>query len=144
MCHCGKNSVCLCCSYLSRYFQVVLSNLHQVKMQRRWTLWNLTQDIMKREERLMRMAAMMKEDMHLVFSVHISEQQKTLLEAILFCGILNLSLSRAIWQGYRHVMCSKVLYRIIFLTNKRDIFEAVHTIQRELLCIFSIFFFCFV
>ena len=54
----------------------------------------------------MRMAAMTKEDMDPVFSVHISEQQNTLLEAISFCGILILFLFRAIWQGYRHVMCS--------------------------------------
>lgn len=45
----------------------------------------------------MRMAAMMKQDMDLVFSVLISEQ-KTLLEAILFSGILNLFFW-AIWVG---------------------------------------------
>ena len=66
---------CLYSRYSSHYFPVGLNNLHQVRMQKKWTLWSLTQDTAKREEKHMRMAAMMKQGTGLVFSVHISEKK---------------------------------------------------------------------
>ena len=70
---------------------------------------------------------MMKQDMDLVFSVHISEQ-KTLLEAILFCGTCSSELFGWV-RGKLYKCRTQVLYRIIFLTDKGEINEFVHTIQ---------------
>lgn len=70
-----------CYSYLSPYFRLDQSKLHPGKMQKRWTSWNLTQDITR--EKPMKTEVMTNLDMDRVFSVHISNKR-------LFSGAFSL------------------------------------------------------
>ena len=70
-----------CYSYLSPYFRLDQSKLLPGKMQKRWTSWNLTQDITR--EKPMKTEVMTNLDMDRVFSVHISNNR-------LFSGAFSL------------------------------------------------------
>ena len=70
-----------CYRYLSPYFHLDQSKLHPGKTQKRWTSWNLTQDITR--EKPMKTEVMTNLDMDRVFSVHISNKR-------LFSGAFSL------------------------------------------------------